>query len=278
MSSAELKHRLTKSRNSGAADRSHGPLLDIAVGQHEPPGHLGQRRYRRLGMLHRLQPVRPVHGGGHPRVDGLERGQQVARVDVPRPERLAPLQVVPDEVLRQRPVRAVPAHHGLPHAAVMSTMPGMTIAPEAPISAVPSGTSRCLPTASIRSPTISTSAAWCAACGLALSRGKPVPHQMRLVPLSAMRTSSPDHATVVPLLPAPRGDRMGRRDASPDFIEALARGLDVIRVFQPRQPAMSLAAVAGAAGLARPPARRVLLTLEHLGYVRAAAGEFELTP
>jgi IclR family pca regulon transcriptional regulator len=71
---------------------------------------------------------------------------------------------------------------------------------------------------------------------------------------------------------------MGRRDVSPDFIEALARGLDVIRVFQPRQPAMSLAAVAGAAGLARPTARRILLTLEQLGYVRAAAGRFELTP
>jgi IclR family transcriptional regulator, pca regulon regulatory protein len=71
---------------------------------------------------------------------------------------------------------------------------------------------------------------------------------------------------------------MGRRDASPDFIEALARGLDVIRVFQPRQPVMSLAAVAGAAGLARPTARRILLTLQQLGYVRAEAGGFELTP
>jgi IclR family pca regulon transcriptional regulator len=71
---------------------------------------------------------------------------------------------------------------------------------------------------------------------------------------------------------------MGRRDASPDFIEALARGLDVIRAFQPRQPVMSLAAVAGAAGLARPTARRILLTLDQLGYVRAAAGGFELTP
>jgi IclR family transcriptional regulator, pca regulon regulatory protein len=42
---------------------------------------------------------------------------------------------------------------------------------------------------------------------------------------------------------------MARRDGNPDFIEAVARGLDVIRVFQPRQPAMSLAAVAAAAGL-----------------------------
>jgi IclR family transcriptional regulator, pca regulon regulatory protein len=72
---------------------------------------------------------------------------------------------------------------------------------------------------------------------------------------------------------------MPRRDANPDFIEALARGLDVIRAFQPGQPVMSLAAVATAAGLARPTARRILLTLEQLGYVRAAAGGgFELTP
>ena len=62
---------------------------------------------------------------------------------------------------------------------------------------------------------------------------------------------------------------MARRDSSPDFIEALARGLDVIRAFQPGQPAMSLAKVAGAAGLARPTARRILLTLEQMGYVRA---------
>jgi IclR family pca regulon transcriptional regulator len=72
---------------------------------------------------------------------------------------------------------------------------------------------------------------------------------------------------------------MARRDANPDFIEALARGLDVIRAFQPGQPVMSLAAVASAAGLARPTARRILLTLEQLGFVRAAAGGgFELTP
>jgi IclR family pca regulon transcriptional regulator len=71
---------------------------------------------------------------------------------------------------------------------------------------------------------------------------------------------------------------MARRDANPDFIEALARGLDVIRAFQPGQPVMSLAAVATAAGLARPTARRILLTLQQLGYVRAAAGGFELTP
>ena len=63
---------------------------------------------------------------------------------------------------------------------------------------------------------------------------------------------------------------MARRDDSPDFIEAIARGLDVIRVFRPGQPVMSLASVAAASSLPRPTARRILLTLEQLGYVRQA--------
>ena len=71
---------------------------------------------------------------------------------------------------------------------------------------------------------------------------------------------------------------MGRQGTGPDFIEALARGLDVIRAFQPRQPVMTLAAVAAAAGLARPTARRMLLTLQELGYVRGVGAGFELTP
>lgn len=69
-----------------------------------------------------------------------------------------------------------------------------------------------------------------------------------------------------------------RGETGPDFIEALARGLDVIRAFGPSRPAMSLSEVAAATGLARPTARRMLLTLEELGYIRSARGEFALTP
>lgn len=53
-----------------------------------------------------------------------------------------------------------------------------------------------------------------------------------------------------------------RGEMGPDFIEALARGLDVIRAFGPARPAMSLSEVAAATGLARPTARRILLTLK----------------
>lgn len=71
---------------------------------------------------------------------------------------------------------------------------------------------------------------------------------------------------------------MPREGTGPDFIEALARGLEVIACFEPRRPAMTLAQVAAATGLARPTARRILLTLAELGYVRADDGTFALTP
>ncbi|WP_353510268.1 IclR family transcriptional regulator C-terminal domain-containing protein [Intrasporangium sp.] len=71
---------------------------------------------------------------------------------------------------------------------------------------------------------------------------------------------------------------MARRDADPDFIESIARGFDVIRAFQPGTTAMSLSDVATAAGLARPTARRILRTLEALGYVRSVEGRHTLTP
>jgi IclR family transcriptional regulator, pca regulon regulatory protein len=71
---------------------------------------------------------------------------------------------------------------------------------------------------------------------------------------------------------------MPRRDPDPDFIEAIARGFDVIKAFDPHRPVMSLSEVAAAAGLARPTARRILRTLETLGYVRTAGAGFTLTP
>ncbi len=71
---------------------------------------------------------------------------------------------------------------------------------------------------------------------------------------------------------------MAGRGTGPDFVEALARGLDVLACFNADRPAMTLSDVAAAAGLARPTARRLLLTLEELGFVRSSGGAFQLTP
>jgi IclR family pca regulon transcriptional regulator len=71
---------------------------------------------------------------------------------------------------------------------------------------------------------------------------------------------------------------MAGRGSGPDFVESLARGLDVLRAFDAQHRALSLAEVATATGLARPTARRLLLTLEELGFVRSDDGAFALTP
>ncbi|HEY0238096.1 MAG TPA: helix-turn-helix domain-containing protein, partial [Friedmanniella sp.] len=64
----------------------------------------------------------------------------------------------------------------------------------------------------------------------------------------------------------------------PDFIEALARGLDVIRAFGTTGAPASLSDLAQAATLTRPTTRRILITLSELGYVRAEGVLHRLTP
>ncbi len=62
------------------------------------------------------------------------------------------------------------------------------------------------------------------------------------------------------------------RQSSPDFVEALARGLDIITAFSPTATALSVSDVAARTSLPRPTARRLLMTLEQLGYVRSNDG------
>jgi IclR family pca regulon transcriptional regulator len=71
---------------------------------------------------------------------------------------------------------------------------------------------------------------------------------------------------------------MAGRGNGPDFVEALARGLDVLTCFDQGRRRMSLTEIAAATDLARPTARRLLLTLAELGYVRVDDGSFTLTP
>lgn len=68
-----------------------------------------------------------------------------------------------------------------------------------------------------------------------------------------------------------------REESGPGFIEAIARGLDVIRAFGVNGQAHSLSGLSTATGLARPTVQRILLTLDALGYVRSEGGSFVLT-
>ena len=61
------------------------------------------------------------------------------------------------------------------------------------------------------------------------------------------------------------------------YVQSLERGLLVIRALDAPEP-QALSEVARATGLSRAAARRFLLTLERLGYVRQTRGRFALTP
>jgi len=65
---------------------------------------------------------------------------------------------------------------------------------------------------------------------------------------------------------------------SPDYVQSLHRGLRVIRAFDAEHVSMTLSEVAEQAGLSRAVARRLLMTLEYLGYVTRRERQFSLTP
>ncbi|WP_350280350.1 IclR family transcriptional regulator C-terminal domain-containing protein [Kribbella sp. HUAS MG21] len=62
------------------------------------------------------------------------------------------------------------------------------------------------------------------------------------------------------------------------FLQGLERGLAVIRAFSAEAPSLTLSEVARAVGITPATARRILLTLEELGYVRSDNRRFSLTP
>ena len=63
-----------------------------------------------------------------------------------------------------------------------------------------------------------------------------------------------------------------------DFVEALARGLEVIRSFDRLHVKQTISQISERTMLARPTVLRLLLTLEELGYVRSQDNHYSLTP
>ena len=65
---------------------------------------------------------------------------------------------------------------------------------------------------------------------------------------------------------------------SDSYVQSFARGLEVIRSFSATAPQQTLSEVAAQTGLTRAGARRILLTLQTLGYVETDGRQFRLTP
>jgi IclR family transcriptional regulator, pca regulon regulatory protein len=75
-----------------------------------------------------------------------------------------------------------------------------------------------------------------------------------------------------------RPDERGPDEHGPEFVQSMARGLAVIKAFDETHRELTLSEVAAITGLARAAARRFLLTLAELGYVRNDGRMFALTP
>ena len=71
---------------------------------------------------------------------------------------------------------------------------------------------------------------------------------------------------------------MSDQAREPHFVQSLERGLAVIRAFDAGRPELTLSEVARICDLTRAAARRFLLTLTDLGYVRTDGRLFSLTP
>ncbi|HET8802757.1 MAG TPA: IclR family transcriptional regulator C-terminal domain-containing protein [Marinobacter sp.] len=63
-----------------------------------------------------------------------------------------------------------------------------------------------------------------------------------------------------------------------DYVGALASGLEVLQAFDAEHPRMTLSEVAARTAMDRAKARRFLLTLHALGFVKRNGRQFELTP
>ncbi|MDM4766086.1 IclR family transcriptional regulator C-terminal domain-containing protein [Pelomonas sp. SE-A7] len=76
----------------------------------------------------------------------------------------------------------------------------------------------------------------------------------------------------------PPSSELPDRKPGDGYVQSFARGLAVIRTFDANAPRQTLTDVAKRCGLSRAGARRILLTLETLGYVKLDGRLFSLTP
>jgi IclR family pca regulon transcriptional regulator len=76
----------------------------------------------------------------------------------------------------------------------------------------------------------------------------------------------------------PNMTSVSEEKSSQNHIQGLERGLAVLQAFDAERPNPTASELAEATQLARPVVRRILLTLQRLGYVATAGGRWTLTP
>ena len=82
----------------------------------------------------------------------------------------------------------------------------------------------------------------------------------------------------MPRIRRAEGDRELLDSHGPEFLEILARGLRIISLFNAERRQLTLSELATLADAPRSSVRRVLVTLEKLGFVEQTGRSFKLTP
>jgi IclR family transcriptional regulator, pca regulon regulatory protein len=72
------------------------------------------------------------------------------------------------------------------------------------------------------------------------------------------------------------GSELSAHEGNPDFVLSLARGLRVIESFEGHPAGMSIADISRSTDLSRAAVRRLLITLELLGYIESAGRKYRL--
>ena len=90
-----------------------------------------------------------------------------------------------------------------------------------------------------------------------------------------MASSKPEALITMPTSSIPTRPGPAPGDS---YVQSFARGLEVIRSFGNEAPRQTITEVAERTGLTRAGARRILLTLQTLGYVKSDGKLFRLTP
>jgi IclR family pca regulon transcriptional regulator len=96
------------------------------------------------------------------------------------------------------------------------------------------------------------------------------------LPAKSAMNGAPEDVAAVSRFRTRWGTDLAVHEGNPDFVLSLARGLRVIEAFDGRPQGLSIADISRATELSRAAVRRLLITLELLGYIEANGRKYRL--